>query len=542
MLRFILFLLVIYNQSALANLVDNIDRQVLIQVSVPHSNLAYVQSLFPNQKISVSAATFQIWKVEFQTEIDLTRVKSLISQGKIIQFCRNRKLESRGTTPNDTFFNKQTFHLNEFNLGQNVTWGLNSISAWDFNKSATTVQGDTIVVAVCERGFDSIHQDLDYFINYNEKPNDGIDNDTNGAIDDYRGWNIVDNNGTLAGLDISHAAKVCGGIAAKGNNKFGVSGVAWNCKLMPINFGFNLSIDDAIKSYEYCIKMKRLYRTSNKKKGAYIVAINFSFGSTGQFLPSDEPLWGAAIDSLGNEGILMSVAVANDNVDAESNKDLPVLFNSDYQINVTNYNFTTLETDGSEFSKKYVHLAAPNKYWTTIPNNSYGNNGFGASYSAPLVAGAIALMYSNFDTKFLDTLNKNPKQIVKLIKQTILKQVDITDGLTNKVSSNGKLNLFKTIKTARTLQDSLFPRSSVSISESEDMESIVYSFDKKIAIKKSNHIPLFLSIYNMMGLEVMKKIIFENEVILDAEKLPDGLYIATYQIDNQFYSKKIALY
>lgn len=537
--RLLLLLFILNSLSALAIVESRTERQVLIQVAVQNSNFAYISSLFPTEKVSICAQSFQIWTIEFQQSPDLYKVKSLIQQGKIIQYCRNRRLDAR-VTPNDTHFSKQTFHLNEYNSGQSVPWGINSIGAWDHKTNGVTAKGDTIVVAVCERGFDSFHQDLDYFINYNEIPNDGIDNDNNGAIDDYRGWNIMNLSNNLNGSDHSHSMRVCGGIAAKGNNKFGVAGVAWNCKLLPINFNSSVSIDSSIKAYEYCIKMKRLYRLSNKSKGAYIVAINFSFGGSG-FLPADEPLWCAAIDSLGNEGILLSVAVANNSQDVESYMDMPVLCNSEYQINVTNYNFTTLETDGSAYSKKYVHLAAPNKYWTTFPNNQYGNSGFGASFSAPIISGAIALMYANFDIKFLDTLHKNPKLVVKRIKETLLKQVDITPGLTNKVISNGKINLFKAIKTSITLHDSLFPRSSVTITDKEMLDDLVYSFDKKIVVKKSNHIPLFLSIYNMMGQEVMKKIVLEDEVIMDGERLPDGIYIASYHIDNQFYSKKIDL-
>lgn len=532
----ILFFISFYHLSAKTD--DRIDRQVLIQVKTEYSNFTYIQSLFPQADITLSVASFQLWKVEFKDQVPVEYIKKMYRNGSIENYTRNKRLESRSTSPNDTFFNKQTFHLNDFNPGQNATYGINSIGAWDFQKGITTAKGDTIVVAVCDFGFDSTHEDIDYFINYNEIPYDGIDNDGNGAKDDYRGWNVGDDNHILSGIETQHGMGVCGGIAAKGNNKKGVSGVAWNCKLLPLN---NIStIETSIKAYEYCIKMKRLYLQSNKKKGAYIVAINYSLGTTG-FLPADEPLWCAIYDSLGNVGILSSCAVANTEADVESYKDMPILCNSPYMINVTVYNYTTLGLDGSAYSKKYVHLAAPHKYWTTLMDNKYGIYKSGASFAAPIVSGAIALMYSNFDTKVLDTLEKNPTQVLKKVKDLILKQVDVTPNLTGKLISDGKLNLYKTVSISKTFQDSFYPRASAATYQNTKNDIIVYAYDKKIEVKKTNPLPLFVSIYNLLGQQMLQKEIREPNDSIDVQKFTNGIYILTYQIGNQSFSQKIVL-
>lgn len=520
---------------------DKIEKQVLIQVKPETSSQAYLEKLFPEATIKLTAETFQLWNVEFPTPPPMDYISQLKREGKINLYMRNRRLEPRATSPNDTFFPQQTFHLNNFNPGQNVPYGINSTGAWDFNKSGVTAKGDTIVVAICESGFDSLHQDLDYFINYKEIPNDTIDNDGNGAKDDYRGWNVTDNNSSLLGGGVTHATKICGAMA-KGNNKNGVSGVTWNCKILPINFGSDVSIDNSIKAYAYCLKMKRLYRQTNKQKGAYIVAINFSFGTRGD--PAEDTLWKAAIDSLGKEGIILSVAVDNINSDVESYQDLPVLLNSTYQINVTNYNYTSLETDGSAFSKKFVHLAAPNKYHTTLPNNQYGNSGFGASYSAPIVAGAIALMYSNFEIKLLDSLHRDPIFVTQKIKEAILKNVDITTGLTNKVVSNGKLNLYKTINYSRSMHDSIYKKkdtipNALILNTKSNIQ--VYHSEKYIYAKKLNPLPLYLSLYNMLGQLVMERHVVSLDEKIDLNHLNRGFYILNYSQGDQAYSEKIVL-
>jgi hypothetical protein len=536
----LLYLFLFQSLLISATIGDKIDRQVLIQVKPENSSQAYLEKLFPEATVILTAETFQLWNVEFAATPPMDYISQLKREGKINLYMRNRKLEPRATTPNDTFFPQQTFHLNNFNPGQSVPSGINSIGAWDFNKSGVTAKGDTIVVAVCEDGFDSLHQDLDYFVNYRDNPNDTFDNDSNGAKNDYRGWNVAGNNSSLQGGGVSHAMRVCGAFA-KGNNKNGIAGIPWNCKILPINFNSNVSIDNAIKAYEYCLKMKRLYRQTNKQKGAYIVAINFSFGTTGD--PAEDTLWKAAIDSLGKEGILMSVSVDNRNSDVESYLDLPVLLNSPYQINVTNYNYTTLETDGSAFSKKFVHLAAPNKYHTTFPNNSYGNSGFGASFSAPLVAGTIALMYSNMCDKFLDSLNARPEFYVKKIKDIILSHVDVTPGLTNKVVSNGKLNVFKTIQKVDQLKDSFCKKDTIknSIALLDNESALVFHSEKYIYIKKANPLPLHLSLHNMLGQLVMEKRIESQDEKIDIHHLNQGFYILNYSLGQQIYTEKIVL-
>jgi hypothetical protein len=546
MKQILLVLIILQTTLLSAHLGDRIDREILIQVTPENSNLAYLESLFPTTKITKCAELFQLWKIEFQGTPPMDYISQLKREGKINLYMRNRRLEPRATTPNDTFFPQQTFHLNNFNPGQSVPYGINSIGAWDYNKSGVTAKGDTIVVAVLDFGFDTAHEDISYSINYNEIPHDSIDNDGNGAIDDYRGWNAGQNNGILVGDDIPHGTKVLGGLAAKGNNKKGTCGVAWNTQIHLINVkapNTNAGYEASLSAIEYCIKMKRLYRQTNKQKGKYIVALNHSLGIINNS-PEDIPLWCQAIDSLGKEGIILSAAVENKNSDVESYQDMPILCNSPFQINVTNYNNTSLETDGGAYSKKFVHLAAPHNYYTTLPNNQYGNSRVGTSFSTPLVSGTIALMYSNFCDKFLDSLHARPEFYAKKIKEIILKNVDVTPGLTNKVMSNGKLNVFKTILKTVQLNDSFCKKDTIpnSILITGNNNSVrVYHAEKYIYVKKSNTIPLYLSLHNMLGQLILERRIENMDEKIDIHHLNPGFYILNYSLNQQIYTEKIVL-
>ncbi|MEG4285397.1 S8 family serine peptidase [Microcoleus sp. A006_D1] len=108
---------------------------------------------------------------------------------------------------------------------------INAPEVWNQN-----ITGNGIVVAVVDSGVDYTHPDLDGNIwrNPGEIAGNGIDDDRNGYIDDIRGWDFVsgDNNP----MDMSfegHGTHIAGAIAAERNN-FGITGVAYNAKIMPV--------------------------------------------------------------------------------------------------------------------------------------------------------------------------------------------------------------------------------------------------------------------------------------------------------------------
>lgn len=94
-----------------------------------------------------------------------------------------------------------------------------------------------VIVAVIDTGVDYNHIDIrnNIWINTGEIPGNGIDDDGNGYIDDYYGWNFVgDNNDPMD--DNGHGTHVAGIIAAE-NNDYGMTGVAFNCKVMCLKAG-----------------------------------------------------------------------------------------------------------------------------------------------------------------------------------------------------------------------------------------------------------------------------------------------------------------
>ena len=142
----------------------------------------------------------------------------------------------RLTTPNDPQYADQ-WHLH--NTGQNgavVDADVDAPEGWDI------AQGSGMVIAVFDDGVDVGHEDLDIWSNPGEtgggKETNGVDDDGNGYIDDYQGWDFGDNdNDPSPGVGDSHGTAVAGVAGAIGNNAVGVAGSALSAEILPIRSG-----------------------------------------------------------------------------------------------------------------------------------------------------------------------------------------------------------------------------------------------------------------------------------------------------------------
>src|SRR6266496_5803597 len=224
------------------------------------------------RRISVSPNIYLLHAASANDDASLRLLKN--AKG-IILAQKNHETELRAVVPNDTMY---ASHWNMNNTGQ--TGGtpdadIDAPEAWGITTGGLTVQGDTVVVAVIDCGADLTHQDLNFWKNYLEIPGNGIDDDTNGYVDDYDGWNAQSQTGVITSCN--HGTHVSGIIGAIGNNTTGVVGVNWNVKIMPVQPS---STNEAlvVAAYTYVYNMRKLYNQTNGVKGAFIVATNSSFG------------------------------------------------------------------------------------------------------------------------------------------------------------------------------------------------------------------------------------------------------------------------
>ncbi len=156
-------------------------------------------------------------------------------------------------------------------------WGLQKIgytplsdphSAWN----AVDFKTKNILVAVIDSGFDFSHLDAPQYTwtNKGEIPDNGIDDDYNGYVDDVKGWNFLDNNNDLTDKK-GHGSFVAGIIAAKWNNGIGIAGINPGAVIMPVKVA-----DKEGRTNSFDIFRAIHYAVDN---GARV--INISLGSRG---------------------------------------------------------------------------------------------------------------------------------------------------------------------------------------------------------------------------------------------------------------------
>ena len=369
-----------------------------------------------------------------------------------IQWENNTPLEKRNTHPDDPRVNSQ--------------WYLNNIQAfdaWMVTTGGLTKDGDKVVIAVIDDGFEVNHEDFSniFFVNGAETPGDNQDNDGNGFVDDVTGYNFQNNNGTITSQ--RHGTNVVGALGARGNNQIGISGINWDASILPIVIPTtSAGVEQALN---YVLSMRKLYDQTQGAKGAHIVAVTYSGGISKRF-GTDFPIWCGLYDKLGEVGILSVGATTNNNDDVDAVGDMPSTCASNYLIMVTNSDAQDVKAREAGYGKKNIDMAVPGEDILTT-NNSASKYGFesGTSLSAPIMAGAISLLFTvdceSFQQQYLST---PPKAILDL-KEIILDSGD--NGFYLKANqktplidvtvSGKRLNIFKALDTLRSRYGDCIP-------------------------------------------------------------------------------------
>lgn len=386
-----------------------------------------------------------IWLLSFDfAQVDEYRFLSTIQKSPAVATAQfNHLIDYRETTPNDPMFGSQWQYINIGLDGGLAGADMDAELAWDISTGGVTAGGDTIVVCVIDSGIDAVHQDLqpNLWINHNEIPDNGVDDDNNGYIDDYRGWNTINavNDDDIVG-DPRHGTAVAGIIGAVGNNSIGVAGVNWDVKIMMVVNGLNTTEARVISSYSYPLTLRKQYNETGGELGAFVVATNSSWGlNFGQV--DDSPLWCEIYDSLGVQGILNAGATANRVVDVDVDGDLPTSCPSDYLITVTNIDRRNRKVEAAGWGVMSIDLGAYGEdVFTLNSGNEYGSFR-GTSAATPQVAGAIALLYSSPCPDFIDIVENAPAIAALEVKRHLLEGIKPNVSLAGITLTGGVLNM-----------------------------------------------------------------------------------------------------
>lgn len=348
--------------------------------------------------------------------------------------------------PDDPLFDVQWHHINEGLFGGVFDADMDSEQAWEFTTGGLSPAGDTIVLAVIDGGLDANHEDLaaNLWFNRQEIPGNGQDDDQNGYIDDFRGWNVFSENDQIAGNSTAHGTPVSAILGAKGNNGIGVTGVNWHTKIMFVAASGTES--EILSAYDYVLQTRQRYNDSWGAKGAFVVAVNCSWGiDYGQ--PADAPLWCEAFDILGAAGVVSVAATANLPINVDEQGDLPTACPSNFLISVTNLNRLDFKAVNAAWGFQHVDLGAyGQEVFTASAGNGYSSFN-GTSFAAPQVAGAIGLLYAAPCPNLIALAKTDPSAAAYWAKSLILENVTPNPSLAEKTLTEGRLNLFKTLAT-----------------------------------------------------------------------------------------------
>jgi len=200
----------------------------LIAVNTIHSNISNVKKNSFNE--------LRVHHVKLSSELTVEEAVQLYSDDPNVEYAEPNYIVSINTIPDDTDFNELWGLHNTGQTGGRDDADIDVLEAWD-----VTVGSRDVLIAVIDTGVAYDHPDISANIWSNSGETDcadGIDNDNNGYIDDYKGWNISSDDDNISGG--SHGTPVAGIVGAKGNNGIGVSGINWNVKLMIIKNNFNI--------------------------------------------------------------------------------------------------------------------------------------------------------------------------------------------------------------------------------------------------------------------------------------------------------------
>ena len=427
-----------------------------------------IATLADQQKIEESGLN-RIYEVGYESDLSIEKVIDQLLKDESIEYVEPSFIYQTFVEPNDA----------DYIAGrQNYLTQVQAQQAWDIQPNANGV-----IIAIVDSGSDLDHIDLAANIHINTAdPINGIDDDKDGYIDNYKGWDFVglsasnlkeDNNPDATADSVDHGIHVSGLASAVTNNATGIASIAQNAKLMILKVGADDNARTIYRGYDGII-----YAANH---GAKI--INCSWGGAGGGAYGQD-----VINYAVSKGCLVVVAAGNGGVDE-------IIYPAGYKgaFAVANVRSDDVKSSSSSYGY-HVSISSPgSSIYSTINRDRYGFKS-GTSMAAPIVASAAALVAA-----------KNPtltgQQIGELLRLTA-DNIDIIAGNSDFKDKlgGGRLNVFKALAAASTpaIRNQKIIINDQSLGSFAIGDTLSFFFDLKNILQTTNGVLVNLSTTNSL--------------------------------------------
>ena len=248
---------------------------------------------------------------------------------------------------------------------------IKAYDGWQIDQSDSSM-----VVGIIDTGVNMAHEDLGNFAINHADPVNGIDDDGDGYVDNYNGWDIANDDNDPNTDGHAHGTHVTGISSATVNNSIGMAGIGFNSKYLPVN-AWNSTYGILLNEYEGIV-----YAADH---GANV--INLSWGGVNNYSQYGQDIINYAVLE---KNVVVVAAAGNTHASLD-------FYPASYD-NVLSVGATDMEDNMATWAtySYFIDIMAPGqKIYSTKSNGGYEKSG-GSSFAAPMVAGAAALVRSHF--------------------------------------------------------------------------------------------------------------------------------------------------
>lgn len=441
-----------------------------------------------------------IFEARVSEDVDIIGTAKKLSELEWIVYAEPQFVSYDMYVPNDANLNSvMPYHFDN----------INSYEAWDITLGDTNV-----VIGITETAINVNHEDLSGNIKYNHAdPVGGGDDDNDGYVDNFAGWDMVDNDNNLFINNEIHGDAVSAIASATADNNIGYAGIGFKCKFLPVKVANNSQvITHGYEGIQYCVE-----------NGCSVV--NCSWGNTTYSQVAQDIVTWAAI----NNDVVLVASAGNAN---STSLYYPASYN--YVLSVTGIDQNDVFDNGTNAPFTHndsVDVSAPgiNVYTTATFNGQflYSPPQGGTSMASPIVAGVAGLVRS---------LNgcAGALEVIEHIKAT----ADNVDGISQNVPYAGLIGTGRVnAQTAVTTQICI--PTTVQDLKAAYVEIYPNPSTEDITIRMSIAGTWNIDVLDAEGRVVLSEQMTGNKLVLSG--LASGLYIARVSNSEHLFSKRFTV-